>query len=116
MKQRAVVRFFALKKPSAKDVKAELEGVHGHEAFSLSAVKKWRNRFANGGINLEDDPRSGRSRERDLCKSGRVFIEESPIMACRRMCQELCIAQTACPSCTNILRSESAISGELRIQ
>jgi hypothetical protein len=47
MEQPVVVRFLALKKLSANDVKAELEGEYGHDALSPSAVKKWRKRFAN---------------------------------------------------------------------
>jgi hypothetical protein len=59
MEQRAAVRFSTLKKLSARDITVELEGVYGHEALSLSAVKKRRKRFANGRITLKDDPRSG---------------------------------------------------------
>jgi hypothetical protein len=61
MDQFAVVRFLTLKCPSAEATRPELESVYDHEAFSLSVVKKWSKRFANARINLEDDPRSGRS-------------------------------------------------------
>jgi hypothetical protein len=37
-----------LKKLPARDTTAELEGVYGHGALSLSAVKKWCKRFVNG--------------------------------------------------------------------
>jgi hypothetical protein len=40
--QRAIVRFLTLKKLSAKHITAELEGLYGHEALSLSVAKKWR--------------------------------------------------------------------------
>jgi hypothetical protein len=59
MKQRAVVRFFTIKKLSVKDIRSEFEGAYGHEALSPSPVKKWHKCFANGRINLDDDPRSG---------------------------------------------------------
>jgi hypothetical protein len=58
---RAVTRFLIFKELPARDITAELEGMHGHEAFSLSAVKKWRKRFVNGIITPEDDPRSRRA-------------------------------------------------------
>jgi hypothetical protein len=57
MEQRTVVRFFTLKKLSARDIRGELEDVYGYAALSLSAVKKWRKPFANGRISLEGDPR-----------------------------------------------------------
>jgi hypothetical protein len=65
MELRAVVRFFTAKKLFARGIRAELEGVDGYEALCLSAVEKWRRRFANGRITLEDDPRSGRPPQSD---------------------------------------------------
>jgi hypothetical protein len=62
MEQCAVVQFLTLRKLSVMDIMVELNGVCGHEALSLSAVRKWRKRFVNGRITLEDDPRSGRPR------------------------------------------------------
>jgi hypothetical protein len=47
MEQRAAIQLLTLKKLSAKDITAELEGVYGHEALSLSVVKKWRKQFVN---------------------------------------------------------------------
>jgi hypothetical protein len=40
MEQRAVVRFLALTKMSAKAIGAELEVVYSHESLCLSAVKR----------------------------------------------------------------------------
>jgi hypothetical protein len=60
MELRAVVRFFMLKELPVEDMRAELKGLSGNEALPLSATKKWRKRFANGRINFEDDPKSGR--------------------------------------------------------
>jgi hypothetical protein len=40
MEQRAVVRFLTLKNLSARGTMAELEGLDGHEALSLSALKE----------------------------------------------------------------------------
>jgi transposase len=96
MEQRAVVRFLTLKKLSARDITAELEGVYEHEALSLSAVKKWCKRFVNGRITLEDDPRSGRPPRSNLCESLRALVDENPFISCKRMCQKLRIPKTTC--------------------
>jgi hypothetical protein len=85
MEWRAVIGFFPLKKSSAKDIRAELKGVYGHEALSLSAMKKSCKRFAKGRINLKDDPRSGRPAQSDLRESVRALTEESPFLTCNRM-------------------------------
>jgi hypothetical protein len=77
----AIVRFLTLKKLFAWDMMAELERVHGSKALSLSAVKKWRKRFANGRITLEDDSRSGRPPGIDLCESLRALIDETPYIS-----------------------------------
>jgi hypothetical protein len=96
MGQAALVRFLTLKKLSGSDITAELEGVYGHEALSLSAVKKWRKRFVNGRMTLEDNPRSGRTPRSDLCESLRALIDECPFISCKRMCQKLRIPKTTC--------------------
>jgi hypothetical protein len=57
MEQRVIVRFLILKKLCA----TELKEVHGHAVLSHSGAKKWRNRFANGRVTLEDGPRSERA-------------------------------------------------------
>jgi hypothetical protein len=96
MEQRAVVRFLTLKKLSARDIIADLEGVYGHEALSLSAMKKWRKRFVNGRIALEGDPRSTRPPRSDFCESLRALIDESPFLSSKRICQKLRIPKTTC--------------------
>jgi hypothetical protein len=68
---------------------AELEEVYGHEALSLSAVQKWRKRFVNRRISLEDDSQSGRLPGSDLCESLRALTDETPLISSKRMCQKL---------------------------
>jgi hypothetical protein len=116
MEQRAVVRFLTLKKLSAKDITAELEGVDGHEALCLSAVRKWRKRLANGIITLEDDPRSVRPSQSDLSGSVHAHIEESPVILCKRVCQKLRIAKKlAYAFCMKLLGSDSIICSGFRM-
>jgi transposase len=68
----------------------------GHEALSLSAVKKWRRRFINDRITLEDYPRSGRLSRSDLYEFLPALVEETPFISCKRMCQKLWIPKTTC--------------------
>jgi transposase len=110
MEQRALIRFLTLKKLSARDVTAELEGVYGRELLSFSVVKKWCKQFANGRITLKGDPRPRRSPGSDLCEALRALINETPFLSCKRMCQKLQIArQLACVFCTRISISDNAI-------
>jgi hypothetical protein len=97
MEQRAVVRFLTIQKLFAKGIRAELDGVYGHEVICLSAVKKWRKRLAIGRITLEDDPRSGRPPNNDLSESVCALIKENPLISCKGMCQEFRLAKTTCP-------------------
>jgi hypothetical protein len=96
MEQRAAVHYLPIKKLSAKGFRTEFEAVDDHEALSLFVVKKWRKRFANGRINLGDDPRSGRLLESHLAESVRAMLEEIPVISCKRMCKKLRIAKTMC--------------------
>jgi hypothetical protein len=96
IEQRAAVRFLTLKKVSAIDITVELEGVHGREALSLSAVKKWRKRFVNMMITLEDDPCSERLPRSNPYEFLRALIDEAPFISCERMCQKLRIPKTTC--------------------
>jgi hypothetical protein len=75
---------------------AELEGVSGHEALSLSAVKTQRQRFVNGSITLEDGRRSERRIRSDHCEFLRVPIDETPFISCKHTCQKLRIPKTIC--------------------
>jgi hypothetical protein len=89
MEQHAVIRFMTLKKLFARDISAELEGMYGHEALSLSAVKKWRKRFVDGRTTLEDDPQSEKLPRSDDCKYSLVLIDETRLFhanACVRSC------------------------------
>jgi hypothetical protein len=95
MEQRAVGRFFTLKKLSVKDIRAELEGVYGYEALTLPRMKKSRDHFPNERINLEDDSASARPPQSDLRESLRAVIKESRFLW-KRTCERLRIAKTTC--------------------
>ena len=96
MEQRAVVRFFTLKRTKAKDIKTELDEVYGKEALSLSAVKKWRKRFADGRPSLDDDPRPGRPCRSDLANPIQSLLRERPFISCKVICKKLRIPKTTC--------------------
>jgi hypothetical protein len=94
--QHAIVRVLTLKKLSARDITAELEGAYGHEVLSHSVVKKWHNRFANARFTREYDPQSGRPPQSDLCESLRTLVDEAPFISCKYMRQKLRIPKTTC--------------------
>jgi hypothetical protein len=90
MEQRAIVQFLILKKLSAMDITAELEGLYGHEAPSLSAVKKWRKQFCNGRITLEDESQSEDRLEAISVNLYRPWLMKHPLFhatACVRSCE-----------------------------
>jgi hypothetical protein len=60
---------------------------------SLSTVKKWRKRFINERITLEDDPRSGRPLQSDSCESLRALINETSYISDKSMYQKLRISK-----------------------
>jgi hypothetical protein len=96
MEQRAFMQFLSLKKLSARDITAELEGVYGDQVLPPAAVKKWRKRFANGIVILEDDPQSGRRPRNDLCEFIQAMINKTPFISYKRVRQKLRIPKTIC--------------------
>jgi hypothetical protein len=96
MEQCAVVQVLTLKKLFVRNVTAELEGVCGHEALSLWAVKKWRERFVDGRIPLTGGRQPGRPPQSDLYESLRALIDETPFILGKHICQKLRIPKTTC--------------------
>jgi hypothetical protein len=95
MEQPAFVRFLTLKKPSAGNITAELAGLYGHEVIFLLAVEKWRKQFGNGRITLEDG--RGRPPRNDFCESLRAVIDETRLISCKCISQNLRIPKTIYP-------------------
>jgi transposase len=55
MEQRAVIRYFTLKRLKDREIQTELESMYGPEAFARSTVTKWRKRFQEGRTDFIDD-------------------------------------------------------------
>jgi hypothetical protein len=95
MEQGAVVQFLTLKKLCDKGIRAEIEGVYGHEALSLSAAKDWCRPFTNWRINLDDDQKSEKPHKAisaSQCEplSGKVLLFHATA------CEKFCIAKATC--------------------
>jgi histone-lysine N-methyltransferase SETMAR len=60
---RAVIKHFHMKKKTPKEIKAELDEVHGTSAPSIQTVYNWVNEFKRGRTNTSDAERSGRPNE-----------------------------------------------------
>lgn len=57
---RAVIKHFHLKGLTPKEIKAELDEVHGESAPSFATVYNWVNEFKRGRLSTKDENRPGR--------------------------------------------------------
>jgi len=57
---RSVIKHFYIKGLTAKEIKNELDLVHGISAPSLATIYNWLNEFKRGRTSTNDEPRSGR--------------------------------------------------------
>jgi hypothetical protein len=96
MEERAVIRFFTLKRLKAKEIGAELESGYGPEALALWTVKKWRKRFPEGRTDLIDDRRAGRPVTHDLAEAIQLMLAERPFLSCKVLCRHLRIGNATC--------------------
>lgn len=61
--QRAVIRFLAAKKLSAKNIYGELKNVYGDSSMPARTVRSWVERFKAGRVKIHDDDRIGRPKD-----------------------------------------------------
>lgn len=78
---RAVIKHFHLKGFSAREVKTELDGVHGDASPSFATVKRWIAEFKKGRRSIEDLPRPGRPKS---------VTHPENVMEVHKMVQENC--------------------------
>jgi transposase len=76
LQQRSVIRYFVLCGKSNHQIAAKLATGYGLDALCLTAVQKWAARFRAGQYNIEDDNRSGRPPQTDLCDAVLRFLEK----------------------------------------
>ncbi|GBL72707.1 hypothetical protein AVEN_127944-1 [Araneus ventricosus] len=67
----AVIKHFYLKRLTPKDIKAELDEVHGTYSPAFATVYNWVNEFKRGPTSTNDENRSGRPVE--VTSSGMTF-------------------------------------------
>jgi hypothetical protein len=96
MEQRAVSRFFALKRLSPKDIHTELESMYMDEVLCLRTVYKWHERFMQERTKLFHDPLSGRHLENDIADALRAMIQEFPFTSFNCLCTHLRLAKSTC--------------------
>ena len=60
---RAVIKHFYLKGKTPKEIKAELDDVHGTSAPAFKTIYNWVNKFKRGRTSTSDEHRSGRPLE-----------------------------------------------------
>ena len=60
IRYRAVIEFFTLENVQPQQIHNRMIVVHGENAPSYAAVKRWAAKFRRGRTSLEDDPRSER--------------------------------------------------------
>jgi hypothetical protein len=106
MDQRAVIRFFTLKRPKAREIQTELESVYRPETLALSRVKKWRERFQAGRTDLMNDPRPRRPVAQNLAEAIQLMLRERPFMSCKILCWHLRIGRA---TCLRILHTDSGL-------
>ena len=67
---RAIIRFFTLKGKTGTEIYNELATVYGAKCLSVQKVRKWRESFLNGRVNVKDEHRNGRPSK---ARTGEVF-------------------------------------------
>jgi hypothetical protein len=96
MKQRAVIRFFTLRRLTPKAIHIEFVLVYEEDTFVLHTIYKWYHRFGEGRIDFGDDPRPGRPLFDDLTQAIATMIEECPFISCKILCRYLRIRRQMC--------------------
>jgi hypothetical protein len=77
LQQRFIIRCFVLRGESNQQIAAKLAKAYGLDALCLRALQKWAVRFRAGQHDVEDDDRSGRPRQTDLCDAVLRFPEKT---------------------------------------
>jgi transposase len=96
MEQRAVIRFLTFNGIRASAIAAELKSVCETEGLTLSTVKKWLKRLAEGRTSLYDDPKCGRPLPDDSAEAVSSMLKERPHLSCKVLHQHFRIAWGTC--------------------
>jgi len=105
-----VVRFLCLSGKTNKEIVAEMQKAYGSCAPSRDFVEKWGARFRSGRTDIEDDPRSGRPEDPDVCGLVLQHFDENPHMSLRSTATALGINRERVRLCLKELRCRYARS------
>jgi hypothetical protein len=103
MDQRAVIRFFTLKRLSVQQIHSELESVYHKEALTLSTGYQWSARFRVGRTKLSNDPRSSRPGKSDIATGISAMLAYRPFLSCKLIARHFRVVKT---TCSRILRED----------
>lgn len=95
MKQefRAVIHFLYLRGESNKDIHTQINDVYGESSIGIRTVQKWTKLFKEGKNDLNDEPRSGRPKRKDLHEQISSILSESPDLSCKKIREKLQASQ-----------------------
>jgi transposase len=74
--QRVYIKYRTVLGASAISIHDDLVTIHGDNAYKMSTIYKWIERFKAGRDDIEDDPRSGRPIAAGLSQK-RCFLSSS---------------------------------------
>ncbi len=94
--QRANIKFCQKNGCSVKDTLGSLRAAFGQEALSLTQVRFWWKRFAQGATDIEDRPRPGRPNVRqNKIQQISTALDEDRSKSIRQLSEEVAMVQTS---------------------
>jgi hypothetical protein len=78
MQQRLVIRYFVFCQKSNQQIADKIVKGYGWNALCLRTVQKWAARFRAGQKDVEDDERSRKPPQTDICDIILRFLEKNP--------------------------------------
>jgi hypothetical protein len=77
LQKRSAIRYLVLRGKSNQQIAAKFAKGYGLDALCLRAIQKWVVRFRAGQHDIENDDRSGRRPQTDLCDAVVRFLEKT---------------------------------------
>jgi len=96
--QRAYIKIETLREKTPTEIHSSLMEVYGVETVDRSTISRWAQRFREGMLSIENDPKSGRPRtSTDDQSVERVpqILEEDRRMSCEKIAHSSGIARTS---------------------
>jgi hypothetical protein len=94
LKQRSMIRYYALHRKWNTAIWAKLSLVYGKDALCQRIVDTWAARFRNRITSVEDDERPGRPCSDSLSDAISGYLNKNPHTSCRKIANDLFIPRT----------------------